>query len=57
VVHSLEIAMPPCAAVRMNEKSPPATPGRPTPSPEKVAQRVKLGHFIKTVGAEGRSGT
>jgi hypothetical protein len=40
VVHSLEIAMPPCAAVRMNEKSPPATPGRPTPSPEKVAQRV-----------------
>jgi hypothetical protein len=30
----------------MNEKSPPATPGRPTPSPEKVAQRVMLWFFI-----------
>src|SRR4051794_33133047 len=34
--------MPPCAAVRMNEKSSPATPSRPTPSPEKVAQRVRI---------------
>src|SRR4051794_39778660 len=38
--------MPPCAAVRMNEKSSPATPSRPTPSPEKVAQRVFQG-FVK----------
>ena len=40
MVHGLEIAMPPCAAVRTNEKSSPATPSRPTPSSEKVAQRV-----------------
>jgi hypothetical protein len=32
--------MLPCAAVRMNEKSSPATPSRPTSSSEKVAQRV-----------------
>ena len=33
--------MLPCAAVRMNEKSSPATPSRPTSSSEKVAQRVE----------------